>query len=349
MPGKGRKSVARKKKPVDCTPICGAAYLRRIDPVWMPGRVPMYFWEDQTHRRDYLLWLADRLGFRTMEGFYGLTISVCKRNYGRGLLDYWGSSTLEAVRDCFPQYDWKPWLFTQVHSGFWDSPANLRSYMDWLGQRLGYRRSEDWYEITIHDFLRNRGGTLMNWHYRGSPASAVIDLVPAQEWCEWKFRRVPPGFWDAAENRWRYLRWLGREMGFRRTKDWYRIKARDLVRRHGKELLTRYPSFYDLMREFLPQLDWDRVDLHRTIRVEEVLAWADAHHARHGTWPGCTSGEIPGTGWTWLRIDVWMRTGSRGLPRGTSLAGLLKKRRGAAVGRWPRMREKRETKVVGDS
>ena len=69
--------VARKKKPVDRTPICDPAYLRRIDPVWMPGPVPPRFWEDRTHRRDYLLWLADRVGLRTMEDFYRLELSVC--------------------------------------------------------------------------------------------------------------------------------------------------------------------------------------------------------------------------------------------------------------------------------
>jgi hypothetical protein len=35
--------MAPKKKPVDRTPICDPAYLRRIDPVWIPGRVPRRF------------------------------------------------------------------------------------------------------------------------------------------------------------------------------------------------------------------------------------------------------------------------------------------------------------------
>lgn len=43
--------MARKKKLVDGTPIFAPACLRRIDPMWMPGRVPKHSWEDQTHRR----------------------------------------------------------------------------------------------------------------------------------------------------------------------------------------------------------------------------------------------------------------------------------------------------------
>ena len=329
--------MARKtKKPVDRTPICDAACRRRIDPLWMPGPVPKYFWWDETHRRDYLLWSADRLGFRTMEDFYRLELSICyMRNYGGGLSVYWGQSAIEALQDCFPDYDWKPWLFVVVPNGFWHSSANRQSYMQWLGQRLGYRRMDDWYEISIDNFRQNRGKGLITY-YHASPVRAVIDLVPRQNWCEWKFRQLPPDFWETAKNRRRYLRWLGKELGFRRREDWYGIRAAEIGGRHGGGLLQRYSSLYDLMREHLPQLDWDRVDRRRPIPVEEVLAWADAHHARHGTWPTCESGEIPGTGGhTWRGIEACLRTGSRGLPDGSSVAKFLAKHRGVPIGRRP--------------
>ncbi len=143
------------------------------------------------------------------------------------------------------------------------------------------------------------------------------------------------GFWKVAENRHRYLRWLEKELGFRRPEDWYRIQTGDIASRYGGRLLKEHASFYDLMREFLPQLDWDRLDKRRPIRTEYVLAWADAHHARHGKWPTCESGKIPGTDHNWLRIDSWLRHGYRGLPDGSSLARLLAKHRGVRVGRRP--------------
>jgi hypothetical protein len=323
------------KKPVDRTPICDPACLRRIDPVWASGRVPYRFWEDRTHRRDYLLWLAQRVGFRTMEDYYRLRLSTAyRRNHGRGLRSYWAQSALEAVQDCFPEYDWKPWLFTRIPRGFWGSPANRRSYLDWLGERLGYRCRDDWYDVTCLDFTRNKGVGIMK-HYRHSPARAVIDLIPGRNWREWKFRHLPSGFWESAENRHRYLRWLGKELGFRHRKDWYRIQFREIIRRHGSVLLRKYSSSYDLMREFLPQLDWDRIDKHQPIRVKQILAWADAHHARHGAWPTERSGEIPGTDQTWRGLNACMRSGLRGLSSGISLAKFLKKHRGVRVGRRP--------------
>ncbi len=332
--------MARKLKPVDDTPICDPAYVRRINAVWTRGGVPPGFWQDRAHRRDYLLWLAHQLGFRTMRDWYRLTRRSMARNRGGGVIVlHWKMSPLCAVRDVFPEYDWQPWLFAQVPLGFWDSRRNRRKYVAWLGERLGCRRAEDWYAATARDFSRNRGGPLLRL-YGGSPSRAVIDLVPGRNWCEWKFAAAPKGFWDVPENRRRYLRWLGRELGFRKPRDWYRIRHQDISARRGGALLLRYSSYLDLMCEFLPQLDWDRLDGHRPIALADILVWADAYHSRHGKWPTQKSGEIPESGDTWCAIRNCLSEGFRGLPRGSSLAKILQKYRGVPIGQtWPRLSE----------
>ncbi|MBY0523623.1 MAG: hypothetical protein K2R98_09490 [Gemmataceae bacterium] len=60
---------------------------------------------------------------------------------------------------------------------------------------------------------------------------------------------------------------------------------------------------------------------------QQILAWADAHHARTGEWP--TSGSITDApGETWTAVQVALRQGRRGLPGGSSLALLLAEHRG---------------------
>lgn len=62
---------------------------------------------------------------------------------------------------------------------------------------------------------------------------------------------------------------------------------------------------------------------------EQVLAWADAHFERRGTWPSATSGFIPDSAREkWFNVDAALRFGYRGLPGGSSLAKLLSARRG---------------------
>jgi hypothetical protein len=66
----------------------------------------------------------------------------------------------------------------------------------------------------------------------------------------------------------------------------------------------------------------------KRLTIKQILAWADAHHAKMGTWPKQRSGSvIGGEGDTWLAIDSGSRFGHRGLPGGSSLAKLLARHR----------------------
>ena len=92
---------------------------------------------------------------------------------------------------------------------------------------------------------------------------------------------------------------------------------------------------YELLSDFLPQLDWDQQNPYQPVGVDQVLQWADAYFAEHGEWPTCASGRIAGTNTTWSAINDCLRHGFRGLPDGTSLAKFLAKHRDVRVGRKP--------------
>jgi hypothetical protein len=65
------------------------------------------------------------------------------------------------------------------------------------------------------------------------------------------------------------------------------------------------------------------------LSVEQILAWADAHHAATGHWPKRTSGDVEGAeGETWMAVDFSLHHGRRGLKPGSSLPALLAERRG---------------------
>ena len=66
------------------------------------------------------------------------------------------------------------------------------------------------------------------------------------------------------------------------------------------------------------------------LTVEQVLAWADAHHAATGRWPTAASGPVDGVaGEKWVNLNAALRLGRRGLPRGTNLTRLIAEHRGA--------------------
>jgi hypothetical protein len=60
----------------------------------------------------------------------------------------------------------------------------------------------------------------------------------------------------------------------------------------------------------------------------QVLAWGRAHFRRTGRWPTRTSGPIAeAPGETWRGVELALQHGYRGLPGGSSLSRLLRKRR----------------------
>jgi hypothetical protein len=66
-----------------------------------------------------------------------------------------------------------------------------------------------------------------------------------------------------------------------------------------------------------------------SLSIDQILAWADAKHARTGKWPGHISGPIPeAPGETWAAVQMALSQGLRGLPGGSSLAQLFAERRG---------------------
>jgi hypothetical protein len=60
--------------------------------------------------------------------------------------------------------------------------------------------------------------------------------------------------------------------------------------------------------------------------IDGILAWAEDHRRRHGTWPTRRSGPIPNQpGDTWAKVDGALQRGQRGLPGGDSLYQLQRR------------------------
>ena len=152
----------------------------------------------------------------------------------------------------------EPWLTGRVPSGFWSDIKNRHAYMRWLGKQLGYKKKEDWYQISKQDFHRNFGGGMLANFYEDSPQKAVIDFLPGNDWKEWLFRSTPQGFWKKKENRKAYMDWLGEQLGLKSVDDWYGVSRSHFHTNHGGGLLANYygDSVFRALREYAPRKKW---------------------------------------------------------------------------------------------
>jgi hypothetical protein len=107
----------------------------------------------------------------------------------------------------------------------------------------------------------------------------------------------------------------------------------DYYLRKGKRGFSGGDSLSGLLeREFGVPRNTSR----KPLDLEQILAWADAHHAARGKWPHSGSGPIEGApGESWMRVHAALYQGGRGLPGGSSLSRLLVDRRGSAARRRP--------------
>ncbi len=100
-----------------------------------------------------------------------------------------------------------------------------------------------------------------------------------------------------------------------------RARRRARARRDRKDKKTR--AWGRILRIEVWKARKERGDLPE-IDEADILAWADAHHARTGQWPTSKVGEIPEEpGETWMLVEAALFFGLRGLPGRTTLLRFL--------------------------
>ena len=157
-----------------------ADFLPRYDwRPWLFGSAPNGYWKDRVHRATYLDWLGQQLGIQKTEDWYDVTGADFFNHHGGGLLNNEFNGCVQSVLcDYLPDYHWRAWLFHSVPNSFWQRTGNRRIYVLWLGERLGFRKPDDWSQLKREHFCRNGGAGLFVGYYNGSTQQAVAELFP---------------------------------------------------------------------------------------------------------------------------------------------------------------------------
>ena len=204
-------------------------------------------------------WLGQELGIRRPSDWYGVTNQDFTDNKGGAFLLHYRQYGVRRHYELLAELRLEGMDVRQDAKGILARKRmNRKRYMIWLGKRLRFKHIRDWYSVTGDDFNANYGNQFLKL-YDGSPIAVLRDCFPRHTWNEWMFARVPVGFWDRLENRKRYMRWLGKKLKFKRPQDWYKVRRHDFLANYGGGLLVRYCSYFDLLKECIPELDWEKV------------------------------------------------------------------------------------------
>ena len=216
------------------------------------------YWNNKDNQRNFMDQLGNRLGFKEMDDWYGITAKQIHENGGVTLLNKYGRSPSKLVMAVYDNHQWQQSRFNTQH-GYWNNKDNQRDFMDQLGNRLGFKEMDAWYGITQKQLHENGGVTLLN-KYGGSPSKLVMAVYDNHQWNESRFRLTGSklrNHWENKDNRMAAIWNLGRKLKIKDMNDWYRISLSQMKEIEGSSgLLEKYP-LEKLLPEAYPDHQWD--------------------------------------------------------------------------------------------
>ena len=145
---------------------------------WLFNESPHRFWHEATNRRAYMSWLGEKLGYKSPEDWHAITTKDFHENKGAGFLSIcYGDSPQKAVREYLPDLPEAPWLFSSVPQHYWHDAENRMSYLKWLGEKLGFRTSSDWFRLSSADFHKKRGRGLLDFYTSRAIGKAIAEAL----------------------------------------------------------------------------------------------------------------------------------------------------------------------------
>jgi hypothetical protein len=140
-------------------------------------------WSNWNHRRDFFDSLGTHLNFFNLDDYYKLSEQPIQQYGGSGLLEYcFHGSIWKALEDVYPDHQWLPWRLSQkLPSQFWINLENQRHYMNWLGNRLGFKKMTDWVKLTRKLLIEHSGRTLLSLYGR-SIIKLLKSVFPEVNW-----------------------------------------------------------------------------------------------------------------------------------------------------------------------
>lgn len=206
-------------------------------------------WENLELRKINLEKIAKAYNFENYEDWYKLTRKmVLDQNLGE-LIKYYGQSPYKLMKNNFPEYDWKPWLFENMPRNFWQNKENVVWFFQWLSEQLHIKKLEDWYLIDTN--------MLQRYGFYQCLYRSLLSMYPEYDWKSWLFSNPPKNMWNDENNLKKYFIWLSEQLNITKNEDWYKITAISLKKHNiGGMLIRKFGHLYDYLKYFVPDYDW---------------------------------------------------------------------------------------------
>ena len=227
----------------------------------MKGQAPKGFWKKDENIKRYFNWLKKKKNIKTKNDFYKLK----GKDINVQLLRKFNDRLIDLLRYLYPNIKFYPWLFQQSHLNFWSKVSNQKEYFDWLEKKIKIKKIEDWYNIELSVFKKNKGPGLLK-AYNSTFIKILRKFRPQHKWLPWLFKIKQMKFGKTKAERHQYIKWFENKNNIKKIEDWYKFSNTDIVNDNGGWLLERYKpsSIREMLKEFYPKFVWEEWLFDRT-------------------------------------------------------------------------------------
>ncbi|KYQ90204.1 hypothetical protein DLAC_08803 [Tieghemostelium lacteum] len=219
-------------------------------------------WLNKDNQLEYLSWLFEKLSMRYQtedkvkddryfEQWYKVQKSDFSDNGGRGLLLIYNDSVYNLLRNLYPQYEWLPWKFKSTPKNIWKDMENQQRYMKWLGDKLNYVTSNQWYGVSKQDFIQNHGYGLLQL-YNGSPVKVVLSVL-GDHFKIWKFKNLPREALKDEKVLLEFMQYAREYYEIKEPREWYRVSWSQLRDIGGYSLIKKNGGIYETLKLVYPE------------------------------------------------------------------------------------------------
>lgn len=229
-------------------------------------------WEKHETRRAFMDTLKERYDIHEPSDWRRIALRhVYELPGGRSFIARYNRCILTALRDCYPEekffeMECRP----RVPNSFWKDVANRRSVLDWIAERRGIRRQEQWRDVSRSTIMEMGAGRLFS--YYSTVYSALVDCYPEKQWDIYTSRpKIAGDHWSEVSHIREFLEKVREELLVDDKEDWTRV-SRDQLSSLGGAGLSKRMTLNEALRLAYPDEDWSCLnDVTRSKRSTQRL------------------------------------------------------------------------------
>ncbi len=154
---------------------------------WLFAEAPNDVWNDKNNHKIFFDWVLKKEKINIFKkNIYTFTAAKFKKYKGASTLLNKYDNFFDCLEKLYPEANLNRFNFKRQGRGFWSDKSNHKAALLFIGNRLGFKNKNDWYNLKYEDF-ENVGFFSLIEQYDSSPAKIATKLLPEFKFDKTKF------------------------------------------------------------------------------------------------------------------------------------------------------------------